>query len=360
MNKSRFEGLKTGVLNIYFLLRFPLLLFLRFCIPVSGRKTNKISNILIIRLDRVGDLITSLPVIDNLKLANPEAKIHLLIKPYAKELAELIKSVDAVLEYRGMFATALQLRRNEYDLVIDMLYDYKVKPALLALLSGAPLRVGFAWGFREKLLTHAVGREMTKGKNIVSVNLELLKSIAVPAKIKIPRLGLPQGTIPDKIVIAIHAGGYYPSQQMEKDKFVEIVRRLLEKYNATIYIVGGLQDRQTVSFIESQLQDSRIKTAMPGLGDLVRLFRGCDLLICNNSGPLHIAAALGIPTVSTMGPTDPVLWWPTGENNIVIRKELDCSPCSKSACKSHKCMRLITVEEVIDAGEVLLNKTGKV
>ena len=76
--------------------------------------------------------------------------------------------------------------------------------------------------------------------------------------------------------------------------------------------------------------------------------------MCNNSGPLHLAAALGVPTVSMMGPTDPVLWWPNGDDQIVIRKDAGCGPCSLGRCGPHKCMDLITVEEVFEKVRDLL------
>jgi ADP-heptose:LPS heptosyltransferase len=84
----------------------------------------------------------------------------------------------------------------------------------------------------------------------------------------------------------------------------------------------------------------------------------CQLLICNNTGPLHIASGLGIPTVSTMGPTVPQLWWPLGKNHIVIRKGLACSPCSRGVCSSHECLESISVAEMEEAVESLLERLG--
>jgi ADP-heptose:LPS heptosyltransferase len=84
----------------------------------------------------------------------------------------------------------------------------------------------------------------------------------------------------------------------------------------------------------------------------------CQLLICNNSGPLHIASGLGVPTVSTMGPTVPQLWRPLGKDHIVIRKGLACSPCSKGVCRSHECLESISVAEMEKAVESLLERLG--
>ncbi|MEK7846329.1 MAG: glycosyltransferase family 9 protein, partial [Nitrospinota bacterium] len=88
-----------------------------------------------------------------------------------------------------------------------------------------------------------------------------------------------------------------------------------------------------------------------GLRVFISLLSHCHLLLCNNSGPLHIATALKIPTVSTMGPSVPYLWWPAGENNIVLRKEIECSPCNKGLCSGHECMELITIDDMMEAVE---------
>ena len=90
------------------------------------------------------------------------------------------------------------------------------------------------------------------------------------------------------------------------------------------------------------------------LKNLVALIDKCNLLICNNSGPLHIATAVGTPTVSTMGPTNSIRWWPYGDKNIVIRKNLSCIGCNRGVCNNHKCMELIAVNEVMEAVNTIL------
>ena len=99
-----------------------------------------------------------------------------------------------------------------------------------------------------------------------------------------------------------------------------------------------------------------VTAVFPSMKDLAYLLSTCDLLICNNSGPLHLAAALGVPTVSMMGPTDPVLWRPNGDNQIVVRKDAGCGPCSLGRCGTRRCMDLITVEEVFDKVRGLLER----
>jgi len=98
--------------------------------------------------------------------------------------------------------------------------------------------------------------------------------------------------------------------------------------------------------------------AMPELGlrGVMAALNRCNLLLCNNSGPLHVASALGVPTVSTMGPTIPHLWWPIGGIHTVLRKDLPCSPCQRGRCKWHDCMKLITVDEITGAAKAQIEK----
>jgi ADP-heptose:LPS heptosyltransferase len=95
------------------------------------------------------------------------------------------------------------------------------------------------------------------------------------------------------------------------------------------------------------------------LDRLTALISLLGLLVCNNSGPLHIACAVKTPTVSTMGPTEPELWWPAGEENVVIRRELPCSPCGKAVCASHDCMNLISVDEMLNAVSLQIKRLSK-
>ena len=240
--------------------------------------------------------------------------------------------------------------------MIDMLHDYKLKSAILAFLSGAPVRAGFAWGFREALFNRSVRRKEQLNKNMAQLNSELLKSLEVPVKVETPRISLRAQQQRDKALVIIHPGGYYASQRWDAENFALLGKRLLEKPEIDLLIMGGSQDRSLVNHLVLKLGNKNVKTEFPGMKDLVLLLSKCNLLVCNNSGPLHLAAALGVPTVSMMGPTDPALWWPIGDNHIVLRKNLSCSPCSRGICNKHDCMKLITVDEAMQAVEAQIKK----
>jgi ADP-heptose:LPS heptosyltransferase len=132
-----------------------------------------------------------------------------------------------------------------------------------------------------------------------------------------------------------------------------------------IVVIGTREEREIVENVINQGTDAKpgISNILMAIGwpldGIVALIERADLFVGNNSGPLHIAWGVGTPTVSTMGPTDPDLWWPVGENHTVIRKGLPCSPCNRPICKSHDCMRLITVEDMMEAVEVQLKKISR-
>jgi heptosyltransferase-2 len=259
-----------------------------------------------------------------------------MVRPYLVDLAGMIPAINDVFIYKGMIDAFRFLPNRKYDIAIDMLCDYKLEPAVTALLSKAPVRVGFKGGFREILFTHAVDDWKGSSKSMVDIDLELLRPLNIVPQVKIPKLTRVGRVDSDKIIIAIHPGGYYDSQKWGYDRFTSLAKMITEAYDARVIVVD--------------------EKALPSLKGFVELLSGCSLLVCNNSGPLHLAAALGVPTVSIMGPTDPSLWWPKGDNQVVIRKGVKCSPCSLGKCRKHLCMDLITVDEVFGEVRKLLGK----
>ena len=348
--------IKETVLRGYFLLRLPFLYLLEFLFAAPYVKPEKISRILIIRLDRLGDLILSLPLIDNLRAAYPDAKIDSLVRGYLFDIAGMIKGIDDVIAYDGIYDAFHRLPGRKYDLVIDMLRDYKIEPAIVSLFSKAPVRVGFKGAFREILFNRPVDKLEGSGKKMVDLNLELLRPLDVPALVTIPTFDIGTRPAVKTLTIAIHPGGHYESQRWHPDRFALLIRKILENYSVKILVLGGANDRKGIGRIIKSVADKNVEAVFPTMKDLARLLSASSLLVCNNSGPLHLAAALGVATVSMMGPTDPVLWWPSGSDQVVIRKGDLCGPCSLGWCPSHRCMELITVEDVFNKVRDLLDK----
>lgn len=344
------------IIRLYFIMRLPFVLVLKAVFGIRQPAPADIGRILVIRLDRIGDFVTSLPVIDNLKAAYPRARLDVLVRPQIKGLAKLCKNIDGITEYGGFFSAVSKVRKERYDLAIDLLYDYKIMPAILAFLSGAPVRAGFAWGFRELLFNRAVKQEDTAGKSMTAVHLEVLKLLDVQARVTAAHIDIEKKKPGGQLVIGIHPAGHFPSQAWDKDRFAAVARWAVQQYHAMIYVFAGPGEKETVSYIVSAAGDKDVHAVFPDIEGLVRLIAQCDLVLCNNSGPLHVAAALDIPTVSTMGPTDPVLWRPESPRAVVINKHCSCSPCSRAVCRPHECMKSISVEEFEKAVHVQIHR----
>jgi ADP-heptose:LPS heptosyltransferase len=322
------RNIKDTLLKAYFLLRMPLIHFLTLLPVGTDSKTGEVSDILIIRLDRMGDFILSLPVIEDLKLQHPKARITVIVKPYLRELAGIIRSIDKVIIYESFFVTMKEMRKKQYDIVIDMLCDYKLTSAALAYMSGAPVRVGFAWGYRELFFTASIDHSKHQDKGYTALSLELLGLLNVPAVITVPKISLSETVSSGQKIVAIHPGGYYQSQRWPLERFAALARLLVDEMKEEIILIGGPEDKQIVRGIINEIGERNVRFIYPGLKDMALILKDCKVLICNNSGPLHFAAALGVPTVSTMGPTDRTLWRPVGDNAIVVDRGNDVTRIS--------------------------------
>ena len=336
--------LKDAILSLYFILRLPVIYAAALLFPVKRYvDEGKPTKILIIRLDRLGDFIMTLPVIENLRFYYPGAKISVLVRPYLADLTRLVRSIDDVIVYDNFFSAARKLREEWFSIAIDMIYDYTLKPALLAFISGAPVRVGFDIGLRGFLFSNVV-KPVKEPRPMKDINLDIVKMLGIPVKVTVPRIVLEDAQKKETTTVVIHPGGYYPSQRWPAERFSDVAGKIVRAYNLKLLIAGGPDDRALVEDIVGRLPGDKAETIFTGLKEFSSILAQSSLLICNNSGPLHLAAALGIPTLSIMGPTDPALWWPQGENHVVIRKE------------GRSGMELVTADEVFEKAKRILDK----
>jgi len=340
----------------------------------SRRKTdlvpNKAGSILVIRIDRIGDLVVSLPAVKMLREAFPRATLSVLASRRNAALLACVPFIDEVLIYTNFIKTARCVRKKRYDIVIDLLMDYPVRGALLAHTSGAPFTAGFDVAGRGFCFNCAPAPDPARkyvGDYMIDLMRAVLKglpggpslnesicevfSITAQERIYVKSLLKERGVKEQDLLIGIHPGAYYPSQRWPSGKFAELADIIIERYGATVIIIGSPQERALVDAVKKGMRSAPIDIVGLPLDKLVALIAMLNVFVCNNSGPLHIAAALKVATVSTMGPTDPVMWRPRGEHGIVIRKDTDCGPCGRARCALPFCMNLIAVEEMAQAVE---------
>ncbi len=353
--------LKRGYLATRKLAMLPFRAFVKEVMP----ETAGLRNILFLRHDGIGDMVLSTPAFRALKEGMPHARLTVLASPRNRDILSGNPFVDEVMLYEpglsGTVKIIRELRRRSFDIVIDPFLSYKLHTALLAVLSGAGYRLGFAVSGREVFFNLRCP-EGDERRSVSAQTLDMARALGLNPRDSMPRLYVSgrereeawenlrkKGAVKGDILVGIHPGGRYESQRWPAGRFAMAADYMISVYRARVVLFGAEDDRETVRFIRKVMSNRPLLMDEAGLRAFIAALSCCSLLICNNSGPLHIASALGIPSVSTMGPTAPRLWWPEGEGHIVIRKNLPCSPCGLPACRSHACMKLISVEEVLQA-----------
>ncbi|MDD5347407.1 MAG: glycosyltransferase family 9 protein [Candidatus Omnitrophica bacterium] len=325
----------------------------------------KVQKILAVRLDRIGDMVVSEPALRTLHELFPRARLTVLTRPETLPLLRAVPWIDEVLVYGGFFKTAAGLRRQRFSLAIDLLMDYTLKTALLVRLSNAAVTAGFDIAGRGRVFSIAV-KPAQPGLKMYQHTLELVRQIAAqfgirgPTGDRQPHLILCEdqkrfkddfyrkNSLEGRMCIGIHPGAKFPSQRWQPEKFVELGDRICAA-GAKVILIASRPEQALAEGISAAMKSKPVVSIGLPLDKTVALISGMRIFVCNNSGPLHIAAALGVSTVSTMGPTDPVLWAPAGEKAVVIRRELSCSPCNRAVCAVHECLGSITVSELWQA-----------
>ncbi|MCK4521242.1 MAG: glycosyltransferase family 9 protein [Nanoarchaeota archaeon] len=344
----------------------------------------KIKKILIINSGYIGDSILSIPLINNLRNCCKDAKISLVINPKFIDLWKNNKNIDNIILYDAPWIrykkgfnikdilTYLKfikkIRKQRFDLAIDTRGDFR-NNLLFLYLSGAKQRIGFGYTGGSYFLTKNV--KYKQGIHEVEKNLSLLKAINCPIKETIPELDvkkqditkikriLAKNKINKRIVINPFAG--YPSKEWPLEKFAELIDNLIKKYKTKIIIIGGSNDIQKS---ESLLQKIQNKDKIINLTGKLKLMQTAallslsDLLIGVDSGPMHMASAVGCKTITLIGPTDYRRWGPYGDKkeHIIIKRNVKCWPCGLlyKCDYDKKCMLSITVEDVLEKVRGLL------
>ena len=357
-------------------------------LPFTKTYTNEdlsdanIKNILVIRLDRIGDMVMTAPIFRALKEKWSDAQITVLANPVNKNIVINNPFIDCILVYdrknkhknlNNRLSFFKDIRKSEFDLVIDPYLDYELNTSIITRIVGSKYRLGFEFSGREFFYNIRYASNTfpisTDKKHMIDYNLDLIECIGVKVNKKQPEIFLSAdekenasrilekvGVNPENRIIGIHPGGNYESQRWPVERFATISDYLIASYGIKVILFGGRNERSLLSrFKDCTVRKSIILEEL-NLREFISVVSHCNLFLCNNSGPLHIATALNIPTVSTMGPTVPHHWWPRSDNNTVLRKDLECSPCKKGTCETHECMELITTDDFLTAVETQLKR----
>lgn len=343
--------------------------------------------ILVRGVNWVGDAVMSMPALNALRKARPEAHIALLVKSSVAGLFEADPNVDEIILYRpehkgilGRLRLASMLRKKGFSTAI--LFQNAFDAALIAFLARIPKRVGYDRDARRLLLTHPIPSDREDRKvHHVDYYLQLLRQAGMEAVRSEPWIFL---TISERLearqtlssmnrpivgmnrpivgmnrpIIGINPGAAYGgAKRWPPGRFAEVAQMAAEQLGATSVLFGAETDRAVADEVmakysgpEGKLVSLAGETTLRGLAALVA---ECDVLVTNDSGPMHIAYGVGTPLVALFGSTDPVLTGPPKQGAMVLKADLDCSPCFKRECPlggdALPCMDGITAKEVFDA-----------
>jgi ADP-heptose:LPS heptosyltransferase len=285
--------------------------------------------ILLVRTDRIGDLVLSTPFLRNVREFFPDAEVTLLGNAFTRELLHGWELVDRILviDQEAGAGVVRGLASEGYDLAVDMHYDYAFKTALLARQARARCSTGFDIGGRGALFDIPVPAH--ERKHFIQETFDILRALGLqprPCPLEV-ELSPQSRAIADDLLsregvgeryAVFHPGGSYASQRWPAANFSRLAD-FTAQLGLTPVLIGGEGDRLLLDEIAGTMTVRPALLCGQGVGVSAAAIARSGLFIGNNSGPLHIACAFSIPSVSTMGPTDPVRFWPRSDHARVVR-----------------------------------------
>ena len=342
-----------------------------------------IRKILIRAVNWVGDAVMTTPAIGAIRESFPGTEITLLANPLVSQLFSPHEWVDKVITFdrsgahrgiTGRFRLAAELRKHAFDVAIILPNSFD--SALITWLAGIPVRLGKVSDGRGFMLTsrYQPGKDAPVCHE-VEYYLNLIRHFGIDGKTRQPQLFTTveetdrvalllhqHGVQPSDFLIGINPGAAFGSaKRWYPERFAEVARQLTGEWSAKAIVFGGPGETDIASAIEQQLGGVCLNVAAKtSVRELMALISRCNFFITNDSGPMHIAAAFGVPLVAIFGSTDYATTSPYSNKSIIVRKEIDCAPCKLRECpKDHQCMTAVTSDDVVAASRKLMNRLSK-
>lgn len=352
---------------------------------------DRVQRILIRGTNWVGDAVMSIPALREVRRIFSRSYITLLVRPWVRDVYSSVDFVNEVAAYdnqgahrgwSGFRRLASELRGRDFDLAI--LLPNAVGAAILAWFAHIPIRVGYARDGRGPFLTHAgrIDSEVLKVHQIyyylgilstvgllpqrLWLNRDYRPSIKVSVRdedlLAAEEMLREKGVAPGEPVVGLNPGASYgPAKRWLSDRYARVADRLIDKYGVRVIILGSPDERAIAEEVASHMKNKPILLAgLTTLGQLMALIKRCHLLITNDSGPMHLAAALDVPQLAIFGSTSEIATGPLSPQGRVIKHPVECSPCFLRECPiDFRCMARISVEEVFAAAEQNLVQKGR-
>ena len=343
-----------------------------------------IQKILVIKLSSLGDVIHSLPSLKTLRKSFPHAHIAWMVEEKCKDLLFDNPDLDELIvvrirhwrrhwnrqSWREFSACFRQLRRAHFDIVLDL--QGLIKTGVIAFLTGASQRIGFhvndcreplnAW-FNNRKIPY-IGKQV----HVIDKNLRMVKAIGANVETKEFPFVIPaeaEATIQAYVeehpemtarpLVAIHQGVGFETKRWELARFAQLGDRISSELGCNVLLTFGPGEEGRIETLSGMMKHKHWISPAQSMHESMALFKRLSLFIGCDTGPLHLSAALGIPTVSIFGSTDPEYSRPQEGNHEVVVKILHCSFCHKRKCPTqNECMDQVTVEDVFAATQKIL------
>lgn len=337
--------------------------------------------ILVVKMSSIGDVLMATPVARALREAFPHAHLAWAIdqrcaavvegNPYLDELLVMQRDSGCILDLCGYWRETR--RRPPFDWTIDL--HGLARSALVTIASRAPVRIGLA-GTREgsRFAYNRVVQPPPSAVHRVDYYAAAIEELGIPVRDRrmlLPRL--PEHTAEAQELLDEEVPGTGPlvamsltAGRMQKcwhvERFAALADRLIGEHGCRVLVIGSAADRPHMAALLAAMRHRPGNlVGRIGLKTVAEVIRACQLFISADTGPMHIAAAVGTPTVALFGPTDPALYGPYGTVHQVIRKPCRCAPrWRRPVCRDRECMRAITVAEVEAAAVALLARSASV
>lgn len=325
----------------------------------------------------IGDAVMCLPALDSLRALYPSADISLLAKPKVVPVFENNPAVSAIIVYDGKKHGGLlgqlrlsgELKKKQFDLAV--LFQNAFGAALISFLASAKERVGYARDLRSGLLTKAIlVTDEIKTKHQVFYYLNIIKELGgkMP-KNPVPRIHisnaeaasakkfLEENGLREKPVFGAAPGASFgPAKKWPPERFAAVLKGLTEEFGGAALIFGGPDDKEACAGVKAAMPAALDLSGKLSLRESMALMARVNAFITNDSGPMHIAAALGVPTVAIFGSTEDSLTGPVGKKAAAVRTKTKCSPCFKRECRfgHYECLTRVEAGRVLDKAKELL------
>lgn len=342
-----------------------------------------VRRILISRLRFIGDVVLTTPVIKALKRHYGEAELYYLAEegpaavlarnPYLEEVIalpdELMPGRSVLTRCRKQLHFLRDLRKRRFDLVIDLFGN--PRSALLTLATGARYRVGY--DVRGRGAAYNVKIRRSASLRVVDAYLDAVRTIGVPADDDRTEVHFSaedgawaeswlaeRGVDGDRRIAALNPGASWPAKTWSAERFAELARRMIEALNLRVLLVAEPGRREAMAGLADMAGHACPVVETGSLTRLAALIRRCDLFVSNDCGPMHIAAAVGTPTIGLFGPSRPRIWFPyaKAEGHIALDADAD-DCCGRDFCvRPVPCIESISPHRVLETVEIVLRGTS--